>query len=96
MTDVAPTGVTLAAPVVAAAPTPSGNGYYLFGADGGVFCFGDATPHNDSEGKFNLVGVALAKPIVSGFVTRSGNGYTLIGADGGVFCFGDAAFHGSV
>lgn len=99
MTDVpteAPTGVTLAAPVVAACPTPSGNGYYLFGADGGVFCFGDATLHNDAEGKANLVGVTLAKPIAAAFVTRSGNGYTMVGADGGVFCFGDAVFHGSV
>lgn len=30
------------APIVDAASTPSGNGYYLLGADGGVFCFGDA------------------------------------------------------
>ena len=30
------------APIVAMAPTPSGYGYYLLGADGGVFAFGDA------------------------------------------------------
>ena len=103
MTNTSNTGVeaasgkeALAAPVVAAAATPSGNGYYLFGADGGVFCFGDAQPHNDGEGKSNLSGVTLAKPIVAAFVSRSGAGYTMVAADGGVFCFGDAAFHGSV
>jgi len=32
----------LAAPIVAQASTPSGHGYYLLGADGGVFTFGDA------------------------------------------------------
>ena len=30
------------APIVGIAITPSGNGYILVGADGGVFCFGDA------------------------------------------------------
>ncbi len=30
------------APIVGLAPTPSGNGYWLVGADGGVFSFGDA------------------------------------------------------
>lgn len=35
-------GKALQAPIVAASSTPSGNGYWLLGADGGVFCFGDA------------------------------------------------------
>jgi hypothetical protein len=32
----------LAAPIVDMEPTPSGKGYWLLGADGGVFTFGDA------------------------------------------------------
>lgn len=35
-------GALLAAPIVDIVSTPSGNGYYLAGADGGVFAFGDA------------------------------------------------------
>ncbi|MHB8594026.1 MAG: hypothetical protein ACYDB3_06775, partial [Acidimicrobiales bacterium] len=33
---------SLAAPIVAMAPTPDAKGYWLVGADGGVFAFGDA------------------------------------------------------
>ena len=33
---------SLAAPIVGMAVTPAGNGYFLVGADGGVFTFGDA------------------------------------------------------
>jgi hypothetical protein len=32
----------LSAPIVSMDVTPSGNGYYLLGEDGGVFAFGDA------------------------------------------------------
>ena len=35
-------GEELHAPVVSAVATPSGEGYWLVAADGGVFCFGDA------------------------------------------------------
>jgi hypothetical protein len=35
-------GIPLAAPIVSGCCTPSGNGYLLLGADGGVFAFGDA------------------------------------------------------
>jgi hypothetical protein len=34
--------VSLAAPVLAMAATPSGHGYWLLGGDGGVFSYGDA------------------------------------------------------
>ena len=63
---------------------PDGNGYWLAGADGGVFSYGDA-------GFFgSMAGHALNKPIVGIVATADGNGYWLIGADGGVFAFGDA------
>ena len=38
-----PTGTVLDSPIVGIVTTPSGNGYWILGADGGVFTFGDAT-----------------------------------------------------
>ena len=75
----------LAGEIVGIAPTADGNGYWLAGADGGVFSYGDA--------KFfgSMAGLPLNKPIVGIVSTADGNGYWLIGADGGVFAFGDAA-----
>ena len=81
---------SLAAPIVGMAVTPSGGGYFLVGADGGVFAFGDAVFRGSMGGR------ALAAPIVGMAVTPSGNGYFLVGADGGVFAFGDAVFRGSM
>ena len=75
----------LAGEIVGVASTADGNGYWLAGADGGVFSYGDA--------KFfgSMAGHALNKPVVGIVSTADGNGYWLIGADGGVFAFGDAA-----
>lgn len=67
-------------------------GYWVFGGDGGVFCFGDAGFYGSLPG----LNVKPAKPIVGGAATPSGNGYWMTSADGGVFCFGDAPFHGSM
>ena len=69
--------------------TPSGSGYWLVGADGGVFAFGDAA----FEGAATSFGHGA--PIVGMAPTASGYGYYLLGADGGVFAFGDAHFAGS-
>ncbi len=80
----------LAAPVVAIARTSDGGGYWLVGADGGVFAFGDATFHG------SLANTHLAAAIVAAIPTPDGGGYWLVGADGGVFAFGDATFHGSL
>ena len=82
-------GQTLASPVVAMAPTPDGNGYWLVAADGGVFTFGDAHFFG------SLGGTHLNQPIVGIAPTRDGNGYWLVAADGGIFSFGDAHFFGS-
>jgi hypothetical protein len=76
-------------PVVAMATTPSGLGYWLAAADGGVFTCGDAGFYGSEGGK------PLAQPIVAMAATPSGKGYWLVAADGGVFSFGDAAFYGS-
>jgi hypothetical protein len=71
------------------AACPTGRGYWLVGADGGIFAFGDAS----YEG--SLAGVELAAPITAIIPTTDGDGYWLVGADGGIFAFGDAHFHGS-
>jgi hypothetical protein len=82
------TGVS-AAPVVAAAATPSGRGYWLVARDGGVFTYGEAMFYGSLGGKgvSDVVGLA---------VDPAGTGYWLVGADGGVFAFGSAGFGGSL
>jgi hypothetical protein len=77
-------------PVVAMAPTATGQGYWLVAADGGVFAFGDARLFG------SMSGVALAQPVVGMAATPTGNGYWLVAADGGIFAFGDARFYGSM
>jgi hypothetical protein len=75
--------------VVAAAPTPDGEGFWEVSPQGVVTTQGDAAWFGD------LSGVALSAPIVSIAATDDGGGYWLLGADGGVFSFGDAQFFGS-
>ncbi|MHB1731888.1 MAG: CAP domain-containing protein [Ferrimicrobium acidiphilum] len=88
----------LAAPIVGMASLPSGNGYYLVGADGGVFNFGSA-PYHGSTYTYGITGLSgkrpLNAPIVGMASTPHGNGYWLVAADGGVFNFGSAKFYGS-
>jgi uncharacterized protein YkwD len=76
-------------PIVGMAATPSGRGYWLVAADGGVFSFGDARFYGSTGGRH------LNQPIVGMAATRSGKGYWLVAADGGIFTFGNARFHGS-
>jgi hypothetical protein len=72
------------------AASADGLGYWLVGADGGVFAFGDAQFYG------SLGGIALDAPIVAIVAAAGGHGYWLVGADGGVFTFGDAQFRGSL
>ena len=72
-----------------ATTTLAGSGYWLVGADGGVFDFGDAQFHGSGES------LHLRAPIVGIAATPDGGGYWLVASDGGVFSYGDAAFHGS-
>jgi hypothetical protein len=84
----APDGI-IRSPVVGLEGTPSGNGYWMAAADGGIFSFGDAQFLGSTGG------MRLNRPVVDMATTPTGNGYWLVADDGGVFCFGDAVFHGS-
>jgi hypothetical protein len=75
--------------LVGMAATPSGTGYWLAAADGGVFAFGNARFHG------SMGAVQLSQPVVGIAATPTGNGYWLVALDGGVFAFGDAHFFGS-
>ena len=83
------TGMQLNAPIVGAAAAPDGSGYWLVGADGGVFTFGQVAFYG-STGAFHL-----NQPIVGIASTPDGAGYWEVASDGGVFAFGDARFYGS-
>jgi len=81
-------GMSLHAPIVAMALTPDNGGYWLVGADGGVYAFGDAVYYG------SMGGHPLDQPIVGMAVDRATGGYWLVGRDGGVFAF-HAPFYGS-
>jgi hypothetical protein len=69
---------------------PQGGGYWLVGADGGIFNFGNAQ-YLGSMGS-----TPLNRPIVAVLPGPGGGGYWLVASDGGVFSFGDGAFQGSM
>jgi LAS superfamily LD-carboxypeptidase LdcB len=82
-------GVTLQWVVVGAANTPDRGGYWLLGADGGIFTYGNA-------GFFGSTGSQrLNRPVVTMAPTPDGGGYWLAAGDGGMFTFGNAGFFGS-
>jgi Ca2+-binding RTX toxin-like protein len=64
-------------------------GYWLVGADGGIFSFGDAEFYGSTGD------IPLNYPVVGMAATPTGKGYWLVAADGGIFSFGDAEFYGS-
>ena len=76
-------------PVVAAALTQDGGGYWEVASDGGIFAFGDAGFFGSMGGK------PLNAPIVGMAATPDGGGYWEVASDGGIFSFGDAGFYGS-
>ena len=83
------TGETIGEPAVGMAPTPDAGGYWLVGADGGVFSFGDAQFFGSTGS------IHLNRPVVGMAPTPDGGGYWLVASDGGIFSFGDAQFFGS-
>ncbi len=82
-------GVHLDQPIVGAASTPDGAGYWLVASDGGIFTFGDARYYGSTGA------VHLNQPIVGMASTPDGRGYWLVASDGGIFTFGDAGYYGS-
>jgi hypothetical protein len=82
---------SLDSPIVDAEGTPSGKGYYMVAADGGIFGFGDAIFHGSVRQA--LDGRMPDKPITSIEVIEGG--YYVVAADGGIFGFGSAKFMGS-
>jgi hypothetical protein len=74
---------------VGIAATPTGQGYWLVAADGGIFAYGDAV-FDGSTGAIHL-----NQPVVG--IAPYGNdaGYWLVAKDGGIFAFGGAPFLGS-
>ena len=76
-------------PLISMNATVTGDGYWLLGADGGVFSYN--APFFGSMG-----GSRLNAPVVGLAPTTLGHGYWLVASDGGVFSFGDAGFYGSM
>jgi hypothetical protein len=68
----------------------TGHGYWLVGADGGIFSFGAAQFHGSTGS------LKLQRPVVGITPTSDRQGYWLEASDGGVFAFGDAGFYGSL
>jgi hypothetical protein len=71
----------LPAPVVSTVSTPDGKGYWLLGADGTVYPFGDAGSYGSAHG-FRAVGMAP---------TADGKGYWVVGSNCEIAAFGDAS-----
>jgi ribosomal protein L24E len=82
-------GTPLNAPVLDSITTPTGNGYYMVAADGGIFTFGDAAFHGSTGD------IRLNQPVQSLVPDPDGHGYWLVASDGGVFSF-TAPFRGSL
>jgi len=81
----------LNAPIVGGELTPDGGGYYLVGADGGVFNFGDAH-FSGSTYDLGYTGLGgtnpLPAPITSFMESPTGTGYDVLAADGEVITLG--------
>ncbi|HVW33205.1 MAG TPA: carboxypeptidase regulatory-like domain-containing protein [Acidimicrobiia bacterium] len=74
---------------------PAGrSGYWLLGADGAVYPFGDAAPYGDASAV--LASGAPAARAVDLEPTPSGQGYWVLDSRGRVHPFGDAGHYGDV
>jgi uncharacterized protein YkwD len=81
--------LSLNAPIVGMASTPTGRGSWRVGSDGGIFASGDAKFYGSAGGHH------LNRPIAGMAATPTGRGYWFVATDGGIFTFGDAHFYGS-
>ena len=78
--------LTLNKPIVGVAATPDGGGYWLVGADGGVFNTGDARFHGSAGS------ILLNAPVTGMAADAATGGYWLVAADGGSFSYGAPFF----
>ncbi len=83
-------GRRLNAPIVGIVPSADQKGYFMVGADGGVFTFGDAK----FEGSCPSIG-GCAGPAVAVMPDATGNGYWIVTQSGDVYSFGDATYYGA-
>jgi hypothetical protein len=83
-------GKPLAQPMVSAAGTPTGGGYWMTASDGGIFAFGDAQFYG------SIGGHHINKPVVGLAAMADGTGYWEVASDGGIFAFGGTQFYGSM
>ena len=81
----------LSAPIIGMVSSADGLGYFMVGADGGVFAFGDAKYFGSCPGIGGCSGTA-----VTVMPDATGRGYWLVTATGSVYAFGDAPFYGAV
>jgi hypothetical protein len=77
-------GHPLGAPIIGIAPTKTGKGYWLTGADGGIFCFGDAQYHGSAPANPGWGIGNMGNPVVGIALDESKqNGYILVAANPG-------------
>jgi hypothetical protein len=81
---------SLNAQIVGMVPSHDKGGYFMVGADGGVFAFGDAHFAGSCPGIGGCSG-----PAVAVMPDASGNGYWLVTQTGNVYGFGDAPYLGA-
>ncbi|MGH9285581.1 MAG: CAP domain-containing protein [Acidimicrobiales bacterium] len=88
----APVAATPQATEAETATGPSGGvaGYWVLGADGGIFSYGAAPFHGSVPG----LGLEVTSVLMA--ATPDQGGYWILGTDGGIFTFGEAGYHGSV
>jgi hypothetical protein len=82
---------SLNAPIVGMVPSFDDGGYFMVGADGGVFGFGDARFAGSCPG---IVG-GCAGAAVAVMPDHSGNGYWVVTKAESVYAFGDAPYLGA-
>ncbi len=82
--------VKLNAPIVSGAVTSQCDGYWLLGADGGVFTFGAARFHGSLSG---VIAENSARSILPLF---DGSGYWILCRSGKVYALGNCAYLGSM
>jgi subtilisin family serine protease len=82
-----PAAVTAPTPVASAPPPVSG--YWMLGADGRVYAFGDARPAGEPSAVLNGVAARDIEP------TRNGAGYWVLDERGSVFAYGEAGYFGA-